>query len=203
MKKRLLTAIALGLALCASEARAAELQGTGHDDVLIGLDDDSPNDPEIQPAGTAANQSLNNADVLLGRSGDDILIGMLGNDVLIGGDGNDVLIGGIERGAQPNSDVQLGGSGDDVAIWQGGDGSDMFDGGSGRDALVFGTLDRDPATNVPILSPVRGRHHRTGLPSANVSGQGGFCTSIPCKSPSSAATSSCCASSRRRTATCS
>jgi Ca2+-binding RTX toxin-like protein len=176
-KIRIAAAIAFALTLCATNAYAAELVGTAHDDVLIGPDDDNPNDPEIQPAGVAANQSLNNTDVLIGGLGDDVLIGMLGSDVLIGGPGNDILIGGIERGSQPNSDVQLGGSGNDTAIWQGGDGSDSFDGGPGRrDALVFGTIDRDANTNVPVLSPVSGRHARTGLPTANVSGQGGFCT---------------------------
>jgi hypothetical protein len=170
------TVLALSLAFCSHAARAAEIVGSGHSEVLVGSDDDNTNDPEIQPAGVTANQSLNNTDVLIGRGGDDILIGMLGSDVLIGGAGNDVLIGGIERGTQPNSDVQLGGPGDDIALWQGGDGSDLFDGGPGRDALVFGTIDRDPATNVPTLTPVRGRHHKTGLPTANVTGQGGFCT---------------------------
>src|SRR5262245_23533569 len=171
------TALTLGLAVHASTLQAAELVGTSHSDVLIGRDDDNQNDPEIQPAGVAANQSLNNADTLIGERGNDILIGMLGSDVLLGGPGDDVLIGGIERGSQPNSDIQLGGSGNDIAIWQGGDGSDLFDGGSGpRDALVFGTIDRDPDTNVPIISPVVGRHSETGLPTANVTGQAGFCT---------------------------
>jgi hypothetical protein len=41
---------------------------------------------------------------------------------------------------------------------------------------VFGTIDRDPTTNVPILSPVAGRHAQTGIPTANVTGQNGFCT---------------------------
>ena len=175
-KIQIVTALALGLALHARTMQAAYLVGTSHDDVLIGSDDDNQNDPEIQPQGVAANQSLNNADTLIGGSGKDILIGMLGSDVLLGGPGNDVLIGGIERGSQPNSDIQLGDSGNDIAIWQGGDGSDPFDGGSGQDALVFGTIDRDTNTDVPILSPVEGRHRRTGLPTADVSGQGGFCT---------------------------
>ena len=174
---RIATGLALGLALHASTLQAAELVGSSHSDVLIGRDDDNQNDPEIQPAGVAANQSLNNADALIGGNGDDVLIGMLGSDVLVGGNGNDVLIGGIERGSQPNSDIQLGEGGNDIAIWQAGDGSDLFDGGSGsRDALVFGTIDRDPTTNVPILSPVEGRHKKTGLPTADVSGQPGFCS---------------------------
>jgi hypothetical protein len=174
---RVATAIALGLALHALPVQAGELVGSSRADVLIGSDDDNLEDPEIQPEGVVANQSLNNADTLLGRSGDDILIGMLGSDVLIGGTGNDVLIGGIERATQPNSDIQIGDTGNDTALWQGGDGSDTFDGGRGsRDALVFGTIDRDADTDVPILSPVSGRHAKTGLPTANVSGQGGFCT---------------------------
>ncbi len=176
-KIRITTALALGLALQAAPIHAAFLVGSHHSDVLIGPDDDNQNDLEIQPPGTVANQSLNNADTLIGRRGDDILIGMLGSDVLLGGFGDDVLIGGIERGSQPNSDIQLGDAGNDTAIWQGGDGSDLFDGGPGpRDALVFGTIDRDEDTNVPILSPVDGKHARTGLPTADVTRQGGFCT---------------------------
>lgn len=173
---RIATAMAFGLALHAPTTQAAELVGSGRSDVLIGIDDDNQNDPEIQPAGVVANQSLNNADALVGGGGNDLLIGMLGSDLLLGGPGSDVLIGGIEGGTQPNSDIQIGGSGDDVAIWAGGDGSDLFDGGRGRrDALVFGSIDRDP-NNVPVISPAEGRHAQTGLPSANVSGQGGFCT---------------------------
>jgi Ca2+-binding RTX toxin-like protein len=174
---RIATVLALGLALQSSPLHAAQLVGTSRSDVLIGSDDDNTNDPEIQPEGVAANQSLNNADVLLGGRGDDVLIGMLGSDLLAGGTGNDVLIGGIERGAQPNSDFQFGELGNDVALWAGGDGSDHFDGGLGRrDALVFGAIDVTPGTNVPILSQADGRRARTGRPTANVTGQGGFCT---------------------------
>src|SRR5262249_1117700 len=174
---RIATALALGLALQAPAAHAAYLVGTVHDDVLVGSDDDNVNDPEIQPAGTVANQSLTNADTLIGGRGDDVLIGMLGNDVLLGGPGDDVMIGGIDRAQQPNSDIQIGDTGNDIAIWQGGDGSDLFDGGPGtRDALVFGTIDRDPVTNIPTIFPVDGRHAETGLPRADVTGQGGFCT---------------------------
>jgi hypothetical protein len=175
-KIRIAAILTLGLALHASTVHAAFLVGSGRSDVMVGSDDDNQNDPEIQPVGVAApNQSLNNADTLVGGAGDDVLIGMLGSDVLVGGPGDDILIGGIERGSQPNSDIQIGDFGNDIAIWQGGDGSDLFDGGLGRrDALVFGTIDLD--ANVPRLSPVDGRHADTGLPTANVTGQGGFCT---------------------------
>lgn len=174
---RIATVLSLGLALQSSPLHAAQLVGTSRSDVLIGSDDDNVNDPEIQPEGVAANQSLNNADVLLGGRGDDILIGMLGSDLLAGGTGNDVLIGGIERGAQPNSDFQFGEIGNDIALWAGGDGSDHFDGGIGRrDALVFGAIDVTPGTNVPILARADGRRAKTGRPTANVTGQAGFCT---------------------------
>jgi Ca2+-binding RTX toxin-like protein len=144
-------------------------------DILIGQDNDNLDNPLIQPPDTAANQSLNNTDVLVGRGGCDILIGLLGSDVMDGAGGSDILIGGTEQGMTPNSDIMFGRSGNDISIWAPGDGSDAFIGGSGLDAQVFGVIDRDE-NNVPILSPVEGRHSRTGLPTANVTGQGGFCT---------------------------
>jgi hypothetical protein len=153
---------------------AALQQGGSGPQVLIGADDDNVNNPTIQPPGVPANQSLNNTDVLLGGGANDILIGLLGNDVLIGGPGNDILIGGPEGSGPPNSDVIFGGPGNDIAIWQGGDGSDAFIGGDDFDALVFGTMDRDP-NNVPVLTG-RAPGFPNGLPTANVSGQGGFCT---------------------------
>lgn len=169
-------ALALTLTLPTFSANAAFLQGTGKSDVLIGPDDDNQNDAELQ-AGATANQSLNNADTLVGDRGDDILIGMLGSDTMLGGPGDDVFVGGIEGAQAPNSDIQIGDTGNDIALWRGGDGSDLFDGGKGpRDTLVMGTIDRDPATNIPTLTAVSGRHAETGLPTANVTGQGGFCT---------------------------
>lgn len=155
---------------------AAHLEGTGRGDLLVGRDDDNLNDPTIQPPGTAANQSLDNADILDGRGGNDVLIGGAGSDTLLGGPGNDILVGGIEGGTRPNSDVMIGDTGNDIALWAGGDGSDHFDGGLGsRDALVFGTTDRD-ANRVPTIKAVDRRFTETGVPTANVSGQGGFCT---------------------------
>jgi hypothetical protein len=167
-------ALAALLALAPAQGEAALVRGSEASDVLIGLDDDNLEDPEIQPEGVAANQSLNNADLIDGLGGHDVMIGLLGSDTLVGGPGDDVLIGGTEQGSQPNSDVQLGEQGNDVAIWAGGDGSDLFDGGLGfSDALVFGTIDR--VDNVPVLSAATGKYRNTGLPTANVTGQGGFC----------------------------
>jgi len=161
-------------AAAASPATAAYLPGTNGDDAIFGADDDNVDNPVIQPDG-AVNQSLNDADAIDGRNGDDVLIGLLGSDTIRGGKGNDVIIGGTEQGSQPNSDVMFGDDGNDVSLWRGGDGSDAFIGGRGRDAQVFGNIDRD-GDNVPILSPATGRHKKTGLPTADVTGQGGFCT---------------------------
>lgn len=166
--------LALTAALAAAPAQAAFVQGTGRSDVLFGADDDDVTDPFIQPDGVAANQSLNKADVIVGERGDDVLVGLLGSDTLIGGPGSDILVGGTEQGQAPNSDVQLGDSGNDVAVWAGGDGSDLFDGGPGQDALVFGTIDK--VNGIPTISPSSGKHRATGVPTANVTGQGGFCT---------------------------
>jgi hypothetical protein len=151
---------------------AAEQDGGSGAQVLIGRDDDNLNNPIIQPANTAANQSLNNTDIQRGGSGNDVIIGLLGSDVQLGGSGDDIVVGGPDPGA-PNSDIIFGDSGDDVSLWAPGDGSDAFIGDSGLDAEVFGVTDR--ANGVPTLSgPFPGFPH--GIPTANVTGMGGFCT---------------------------
>lgn len=175
-------------ALCAlvgstGAAHAAFVQGTNHDDLLFGLDDDTQANAQIQPAG-AVNQSLDKSDLIEGGNGDDVLIGLGGSDVLLGGGGDDILVGGTEQGVTPNSDTMIGGSGNDIALWRAGDGSESFDGGPGKaDALVFGNIDRD-ASNVPLISPTTGRHAKTGIPTADVTGQGGFCTLERVQDPS-------------------
>jgi Ca2+-binding RTX toxin-like protein len=167
-------ALVLGGAIVASPAAAAFLSGSNGDDVIFGADDDNVDNPVIQPAG-AVNQSLNNADAIDGRAGDDVLIGLGGSDTIRGGPGDDVIVGGTEQFIQPNSDIMFGDDGDDVSLWRGGDGSDAFIGGRGTDALVFGNVDRD-VDNIPIISAATGRHRKTGLPTADVTSQGGFCT---------------------------
>jgi Ca2+-binding RTX toxin-like protein len=155
----------------AEPTQAALIDGGKGPQVLIGTDTDNINNPAIQPAGVAANQSLNNTDILDGGPGNDVLIGLLGSDVMSGGPGHDILVGGPDPGA-PNSDIMLGGPGNDVSLWAPGDGSEAFVGGPDTDALVFGVTDR--AAGIPILSgPVPG--FPQGVPTANVSGQGGFC----------------------------
>ncbi len=161
-----------GVARPAGPAGAALEEGGRGGDVLIGRDDDNVNNPLIQPAG-AVNQSLDNADVLLGDKGNDVLIGLLGNDVLDGGQGDDILVGGTEQFTRPNSDVMFGGQGDDISIWAPGDGSDAFLGGPGLDAQLFGVIDR--ANNVPTLTGTAPDFPQ-GVPTANLTGSPGFCT---------------------------
>jgi hypothetical protein len=170
----LVSAVLLGALAPALPAYAAFDDAGSGNDVVIGRDDDNPNNPLIQPPNTAANQSLNNTDVMFGGSGNDVLLGLLGSDVMFGDSGNDILVGGTEQGQAPNSDIMFGDSGDDVSIWAPGDGSDAFFGGSGRDAEVFGVIDRD-ANNVPTRTGTAPGFLQ-GIPTANVTGSPGFCT---------------------------
>jgi Ca2+-binding RTX toxin-like protein len=68
---------------------------------------------------------------LFGGGGNDTLTGGSGNDSLFGQSGNDVLDG--KRGA----DLLVGGGGDDMFVWNPGDGSDVIEGQSGFDTLLF------------------------------------------------------------------
>ena len=159
--------------------------------LLIGLDDDNQANALIQ-AGAVANQSLNRTDVLDGGPGNDVMLGLNGSDVMDGGPGDDIILGGPDGGAAPggppNSDIMFGGPGNDVNLWAPGDGSEVFVGGPGVDAIVFGATDReavaDPATGVrlpTLLSGVAG--FPQGIITADVSGLANFCTVEPSPSP--------------------
>lgn len=158
-----------------SASQAALVDAGKGPQVLIGRDDDNQSNTIIQPPGVAANQSLNNADVIEGGQGNDVMIGLLGSDVMLGGPGHDIIVGGPDPGGN-NSDIMFGGPGDDVNLWAPGDGSEAFIGGPGKDALVFGVTDR--VGIIPTLSAPAG-NFPFGVPTANVSGQGGFCTIVP------------------------
>jgi Ca2+-binding RTX toxin-like protein len=64
-------------------------------------------------------------------AGNDLIVGSQGADALIGGDGNDFVIG--VRG----DDVEFLGAGDDTFVWNPGDGSDIVEGQSGFDTMLF------------------------------------------------------------------
>ena len=170
---RIAMIVAMGTLIVIGDAKAALVEGTNQSELLFGPDDDNPENTLLQPAG-AGNQTLANTDVIDGKNGNDVLIGLLGGDVIRGGNGHDVIVGGTEQFAAPNSDVMYGDNGNDVAIWRPGDGSDVFIGGRGVDALVMAAIDRDGS--VPRISPATGRYEATGLPTADATGQPGFCT---------------------------
>ena len=111
-----------------------------------------------------------------GGNGDDVMIGLLGSDTMHGGTGRrrDRRRHRAGHAAEQRHHVWRRRA-TTSRIWRGGDGSDAFIGGRGRDALVLGAIDRD-AFNIPVIVPATGRYQKTGLPTADVTGQNGFCT---------------------------
>ena len=178
----------LGLILGPAYPTHAALVEAGKGPQLLkGADDDIQANVLIQ-GGAATNQSLDRTDVLEGGPGNDVMFGLNGNDVMEGGFGDDIILGGPDNGpapgGPPNSDIMFGGPGNDVNLWAGGDGSEAFLGGPGLDAIIFGATDRelvaDPDTNVKLPSLTLGiPGFPQGIPTANVSGLGNFCTLEP------------------------
>jgi hypothetical protein len=151
-----LVGAAAALALTATALGALQL-GEDSKRVVVGADNDSPEDPVIQN-GAAANQSLRKGDQIFGDQSAEVQIGRLGPDVLFGKGSPDVLIGGTERGSDvlnfPNFDVADGAAGSDAFVWAPGDGSDAFIGGepsrhpgNDRDRLIVGTMEVDEDDN--------------------------------------------------------
>ena len=181
-----------GLILGATHpTQAALVDGGNGPQLLIGFDDDNQANASIQ-AGAVANQSLNRTDILDGGRGNDVMFGLNGNDVMQGGPGDDIILGGPDGGAAPggppNSDIMFGGPGDDVNLWAPGDGSEAFIGGPGVDAIIFGATDRealaDPGTGVRLPTLTFGvPAYPQGIPTADVSGLGNFCTVEASPSP--------------------
>lgn len=82
----------------------------------------------------------NGNDTLFGQAGNDILSGDGGNDFIAGGAGNDTINGGAGNDfidGDQGHDVAFLGTGDDIFRWDQGDGSDVVEGGSGFDEMVF------------------------------------------------------------------
>lgn len=182
----------LGILLGPAPATQAALLEAGKGpQLIIGHDDDNQANAAIQ-AGAGANQSLNRADVLEGGPGNDVMFGLNGDDVMEGGSGDDIILGGPDGGAAPggppNSDIMFGGPGNDVNLWAPGDGSEAFIGGPGIDSIIFGATDReavaDPATGVRLPALLFGvPGFPQGIPTANVSGLGNFCSVEASPSP--------------------
>lgn len=166
--------------------------------VQIGADNNNKANPVVQPqdpalAGGDRDQSLQNGDVLFGTNKADLLIGRIGQDTLLGYDGDDVLVGGTEHFNPSNRDRAFGEYGNDVFIWTPGDGSDFFDGGPGKDVIIFGLIgERENGETVfrvandqkpgdIVLDP------NTNLPTVDVTNSPGFCTVIDASTSADAA----------------
>ncbi len=188
-KSLICSAIALNLLAAGMAPALADNIGGRISNVFIGADNNSAANPIVQPqdpalAGGGIDQSMQFGDVLSGTRRHDVLIGRLGVDILDGGPGNDVLIGGTEHFNPQNRDRAFGGRGNDVFIWAPGDGSDLFHGDRGQDAVVFGLMgeiedgqlvfrvSNDQQAGEIDLNPF------TWLPTVNVSGSPGFCEVI-------------------------
>ena len=92
-----------------------------------------------------------------------------------------MLIGGLEHFNPSNRDRAFGGWGSDIFIWKPGDGSDLFRGGHGQDAIVFGltgeNVDGHPAFEV-VADQQAGElfiDETSGLPRVDVTNSPGFC----------------------------
>jgi Ca2+-binding RTX toxin-like protein len=107
---------------------AAQLFGGGGNDTLTG---GSGNDRLSGQGGSDNLFGQGGNDTLDGGAGSDFIAGGAGNDTLIGGAGNDFLDG--DQGI----DIGYLGAGNDVFRWDPGDGSDIVEGGSGFDEMLF------------------------------------------------------------------
>ncbi len=79
----------------------------------------------------AGNDTIANTENLTGGKGADILAGSAANNVISGGRGSDSIIGNA------GADTALMGGGNDMFVWDPGDASDVIEGGSGSDSMVF------------------------------------------------------------------
>ncbi len=178
-----LAAICLSLSINAS----ADSANIAIDNVIIGSDNNSAENPFVQPqdpalAGGGRDQTMQFGDILFGkRNTDDLIIGGLGTDIISGRGGDDVLIGGIEHFNPLNRDRAFGGPGDDIFIWKPGDGSDLFRGGKGNDVIVFGITGESVGgvTRFEVLNDQQtaevALRRRTKLPKVDVTNSPGFC----------------------------
>ncbi len=94
---------------------------------------------------------------LNGDAGIDLIIGSELNDILRGGSANDTLIGFV------GSDELFGDADDDLFIWNHGDGTDLFEGGTGNDqVIVNGSMTTDDELTIESMA-MRVNLQRTNL----------------------------------------
>jgi hypothetical protein len=187
--KQSIVSIVIVSAFTASSAAMAMPHGYKKLRTRIGADNNSIQNPFIQPqdpalSGGDRDQTMQFGDVIFGSRRDDLIIGGLGTDVLVGNGGNDVIIGGVEHFNPSNRDRAFGGRGHDMFIWKPGDGSDLWNGGRGLDVVVFGLIgevvdgnvefkvSKDQQSGEVAIDPT------TYLPMVDVSNSPGFCDVI-------------------------
>jgi len=134
-----------------SNVDVIRVNGGGGNDV-ISLDETNGPLPSAQLLGGGGNDTLSGgsgSDELSGQGGDDILSGRGGADLLSGGGGNDFIAGGAGEDVlfggggddfidgDQGVDIAYLGAGNDVFRWDPGDGSDVVEGGSGFDEMLF------------------------------------------------------------------
>src|SRR6266508_3336079 len=116
--------------------------------------------PAARLFGGAGNDVLRGGsgnDMLFGQNGNDTLLGQGGFDFLFGGEGNDTLTGGDA------DDQVFGQAGNDRMIWNPGDDTDLFEGGSGDDtAEVNGGNAAETFTVTANGARVRSEERRVG-----------------------------------------
>ena len=116
--------------------------------VFEGADDTAA--PDWQPVCTRYGTS--GPDRLVGTPGPDKICGLAGNDVIDGRGGDDVLLGGEgddRLEGRAGHDWLFGGNGDDVIGARYG-GSDVVDGGPGRDRATFDGSELDAVRSVEV-----------------------------------------------------
>lgn len=129
----------------------ADADGFHIRNVVGPLDNNAANNPVIQPDpaddqdpdGVIPDQTMQFGEVQRGSRKDDFLYGGLGTDIIFGRRGDNVLMGGPEHFNPFNRDRAFGGIRSDVFVWQPGDGSDRFEGGQGKDAVMFALIAQD------------------------------------------------------------
>jgi len=188
LRKTAVSVLAIS-ALAASTVSMATSYHANKINVQIGADNNSKENPFIQPqdpalSGGGRDQTMQFGDVIFGSWRDDLQIGGLGIDVLSGGRGDDVMMGGIEHFNPLNRDRAFGGKGNDIFIWKPGDGSDLWNGGRGLDVVVFGVTGELVNGNVEfkVLNDQKSAEvfidPKTHLPLVDVTNSPGFCEII-------------------------
>ena len=149
-----LRGIAQGDLLGSAVSGAGDLNGDGHDDLIVGASNADGGAPGSGAAYVILGGNFTAGTIVTGTAQADDLAGTAAAERLIGGNGNDVIDGGGGR------DVVIGGAGDDTLVYSrehlivSADSALRIDGGTGRDTLrvVDTMLDLRDLNNFPATT---------------------------------------------------